>query len=104
MFPQKNKNSMRKKAMDSMMKEGPAMSFKKKPAMGIDPEEMSDPEDLLDGGKDEAQEEQAEQAGYQSFMVSPEEKAMILQMRQKKKGGAVPHDPVAASHGMKGAY
>ena len=61
---------MRKKAMDSMMKEGPSImvSVKKKPMM-----EMKD-------GEEEGKE------GFVSMMVSAEEKAMIEKMRKGEMG------------------
>ena len=60
MFGKSNMQS-RLKAMDSMMEEGPAL--KKKPAPG-----------------EESQE------GFESMLVSPEEKQMILDMRAKEEG------------------
>lgn len=65
----KEKMGIRKKAMESMMEEGPAIAIKIK-------------------SKAEAPEspEQMEKEGYESFMVTPEEKEMILSMR-KQTGG-----------------
>jgi hypothetical protein len=65
-----DKSMMRKKAMDSLMKEGPSImvSIKKKNPM------MQDKQD--DG---------ADQEGMVSMLVTEEEKAMIEDMR--KKGG-----------------
>lgn len=62
-----NKMNLRKKAMDSMMREKPAMEFKKR----------SSPEM---GG-----EENGEESGMISMMVTPEEKEMILSMRDEGK-------------------
>jgi hypothetical protein len=63
-----NKLLMRKKAMDSLMKEKPMVEMKKRP--------MEAPAESGEEGE----------GGFVSFMVSPEEKAMILEMR-KEKGG-----------------
>jgi hypothetical protein len=55
-----DKMNIRKKAMDSMMGEKPSLPMKKKPEV--------------------PGEEQAS-GGFEAMMVSPEEKAMILEMR-----------------------
>lgn len=58
---------MRKKAMDMMMKEGPGMKMPmKKPPMAMEMES----------------DEQSGQ-GFEQMMVTPEEKEMILSMREK---------------------
>jgi len=72
------KNMLRKKAMESMMKEGPSIAIKiaKKDMMDEEPEmnEMG----MLKGEKKEG--------GFLSMMVSPEEKDMLMMMRKKKMG------------------
>lgn len=77
-----NKMALRKKAMDAMMKEAPSMQYKKK-AM---PQEMQmqEPEQENESGMEN------EQEGYEQFMVTPEEKQMILEMRMKKGGKQMP--------------
>lgn len=60
-----NKMMVRKKMMDSMMKEKPMGEFKK-------------PSPQVEMGSD--------QEGYESFMVTPEEKDMILSMRKQGSG------------------
>ncbi len=64
------KMNIRKKAMDSMMTDGSA-PLRRKPAPQVEGEGMS---------------ENAEQEGYEQFMVTPEEKQMILDMREGKSG------------------
>lgn len=74
-----NKMMIRKKAMDSMMKEGPAVEYKKKP------QPMMDEMDLEVGGDEMEDEQSPEEMGFVQFMVSPEEKQMILNARKQKK-------------------
>jgi hypothetical protein len=62
-----DKMNVRKKAMEQMMREKPEISIKPKDSM--ESEEMDGIE--------------AEKEGYESFMVSPEEKKMILALREK---------------------
>lgn len=73
MYGMDAKKMMRKKAMDSMMKEGPSIAIKiaKKSI-----EEESAPEEMM----------QDKEGGLVSMMVSPEEKEMILSMRKGDKG------------------
>lgn len=73
---------MRKKAMDSMMKEGPSImvAIKKKPMMEMEQE---------DEGKE----------GFVSMMVSEEEKAMIEKMRASKKGEVESEDEMEYEDG-----
>lgn len=73
---QSNKMALRKKAMDSMMREKPAMEFKKRPM----PDMEGQVEDAAESGEEPGEGEMV------SFMVTPEEKEMILEMRQGKKG------------------
>ncbi len=63
-----DKMMMRKKAMESMVKEGPSLliEIQKKRAMEKDGEEAKE--------------------GFVSMMVSEEEKQMIEEMRKEKKG------------------
>lgn len=65
-----DKMMIRKKAMDQMMREKPELPIKKKP------------EPMMG----------QEQEGFESFMVTPEEKEMILEMRKAKGGGAQEED------------
>jgi hypothetical protein len=75
------KAAIRKKAMDSMMKEGPSMEFRRKREPELD--EL--------GGMEMGEEDQEQrEAGMVQFMVSPEEKQAILAMRAKKKGQQQP--------------
>ena len=67
-----NKMSIRKKAMESMMKSESPIAMKKKPMMEEMPEE---------GG--------AEKEGYEAVMLSPEEKQMIMELRKKAKGQGI---------------
>jgi hypothetical protein len=97
MHPMNDKMKMRKKAMDMMMKEGPGFAMKvAKKSMGHSMDEGNE-----EMGMDEQMqhmamghgEEEGEMMGnkahaqesMESVMVSPDEKKMILQMRQKKK-------------------
>lgn len=79
MFGPSKKNEMRKRAMDSIMKEGPslAISIMKKSPMEESGEEI----------EQMGEKEGGEQQGLESFMVSPEEKQMVLEMRKKHKVG-----------------
>lgn len=84
-----DKMMMRKKAMDMMMKSGPSMELRKKPARPQSLEESIDSgmegmsgEELQDQ-PNEAEAGEAQQ-GFIQFMVSPEEKEAILQMRKTK--------------------
>lgn len=70
-----DKMKMRKKALESMMSEAPSMEYKKR---GMMEDEMEMPE--MPGEMDKS--ELKEQSMVQ-FMVSPEEKKMILEMRSK---------------------
>ena len=94
---QSPKDVMRKKAMEMMMKEGPAISMKiaKKPMMkgkldmmAASAPDMSEMEKMMSGAQDAEEMQEGEpgqeEAGFVQFMVSPEEKAMIEKMR---KGG-----------------
>lgn len=70
-----NKKMLRRKAMESMMKEGPAIAIK------IAKKSVMSPESEM---AEQAEPEQMDESGFVSMMVSPEEKKMILEMR---KGG-----------------
>lgn len=85
MFGKDKKMEMRKKAMDLVMREGPSIAVKisRKPSGGM-PEEMGMDQEM-EGM--EAGEEKGEEQGFVSFMVSPEEKQMILEHRKKMKSG-----------------
>lgn len=88
-----DKKKMKLMAMKEMAKEGPMIAIKIKRKM--DP--MAEMEDEKEDGMKEAMdnmmgEEQneppmmdKEEAGYVSFMVSPEERKMLLDMRKGKK-------------------
>lgn len=72
------KMMIRKKAMDMEMKAKPSIPIKKRPQPGMGQEEMNEPGEGTPGEEqDDAQE------GYEAFLVSPEEKQMILSMREK---------------------
>jgi hypothetical protein len=68
------KMDVRRKAVESMLEEGPALSIKSKAARAG---EVDDAEKLA-------------QEGYMQMMVSPEEKAMILKMRGEPDQGQEP--------------
>jgi len=77
---------MRKKAVDQLVKESKPMSIKpRKPMM----QEGAPQEEMQDGGESE-QEEGDPQEGYEQFMVSPQEKELILNMRKGLMSGAGP--------------
>lgn len=88
------KMMLRKKAMDSMMKEKPSIPIKKRPVPGM--EHAHEGSDAEEASESQGQED-AEKQGYESFMVSPEEKQMILTMR-KKMGVHGGHDPMMGAH------
>lgn len=85
MFGKDNKMDIRKKALVVMLKKGPmgpgAMKKKMDPMM----EEL----DAMHDNVSDMDEGEMDQPGaeYMQFMVSPEEKDMILNMRKKKSGG-----------------
>lgn len=78
MHPMMDKKSMlRKKAMDSMMKEGPSIAIKIAKKSIVEPQS-------------ESMEGQEKEGGLVSMLVSPEEKKMIEEMRN---GGGEEQSP-----------
>lgn len=81
------KMMIRKKAMDMEMRARPSSPIKKRPIPGQDPSEMNEPGEGTPG-----EEAEDAQEGYEAFLVSPEEKQMILSMRKKMGVGGAPQD------------
>lgn len=83
-----NKLAIRKKAMDLEMKGNPSFTVQKRPKPGAPhPMEGSPAEESAESPGEESH----EQEGFESFMVSPEEKDMILALRKKSGVGGDEH-------------
>lgn len=93
-----NKNKLRKKAMDMVMKSGPSIAIKisKKPMAGkMSKPVMDNSLSQFEGEESEMMEHpknEKEAGGLVQMEVSPEEQEMIMAMRQEKEGAEESED------------